>query len=258
MSLEIDFTGPVYQDNYVYFLNDIHSKNTIVIDPPPEGHAQKYLDQKNRRLVGILNTHHHPDHCGGISELKAKWNCPVWGPNESPISTLFDHYLSSGDTVGFFETPFSIQILLGHASPLISYYSLQHSALFCSDILFSLGCGRNFQGSLEDLFESLQWIKTLPDDTLIFCSHEYTVQNGNFALNVEPENEALQKRHQQAKHMRDQGRPTIPSTLAEEKLCNPFLRTDQESIRRRFFRDQWQEVTDLEVFKKLRKKKDHF
>lgn len=258
MGFTIEKIGPTYQDNYVYILNDQDSSQTIVLDPPPNDAVLEYLTSHKRELIQIFNTHHHPDHAGGIAELKERFSAEVLGPEDSPIaSKLFDHTISDGEEFSVFGVPGRAKILLGHLTPLIAYYFPSVPALFCSDIVFSLGCGRNFTGTLKDLYESLQWVKQLPKETLLYCSHEYTVSNGQFALSVEPNNHHLQKRVQEAIELQKSGHPTVPSTVESEQLCNPFFRPDSTEIRKALGLDL-STTTDQEVVTKLRQRKDKF
>jgi len=216
-----------FKDNYVWTLRD--AKHAAVVDPGEAQPVLDYLAREKLRLVAILATHHHADHVGGIAELLRHFPVPVFGPRGEPIATL-TRPVGGGDTVRIAElgVEFSVLDIPGHTRAHIAYYGA--GSLFCGDTLFACGCGRLFEGSAEQMYASLEKLAGLPDDTRVYCGHEYTLANIGFARAVEPGNEALARREERDRRLRDAGRPTLPSTLAEEKATNPFLRCVEPAV----------------------------
>ena len=246
----------VLNDNYIYLIHDPVSGETAVVDPAI---AQPVLDTLNNygwTLNYIFNTHHHWDHVGANLELKEKTGCLILA-SEADQSRIpgIDKKLKQGDEiklgnqfVNVFETP-------GHTLGHIVYHFPDSNALFCGDTLFSMGCGRLFEGSAEQMWHSLQQLKDLPKETQIYCAHEYTQANGKFALTIEPDNRLLQQRTRQVKLLRNHKKPTIPCTLELELATNPFLRENSPEIQKSIGMAGQPMV---EVFRKIRELKDHF
>lgn len=216
-----------FQDNYVWTLRD--ERHAAVVDPGEAAPVLDYLSREKLRLVAILATHHHPDHVGGIAELVKKFPVPVFGPKNEPIATLTQP-VSEGDRVAIPELGLTFDVLdiPGHTRAHVAYYGA--GALFCGDTLFACGCGRLFEGTAEQMFKSLSKLASLPDDTKVYCGHEYTLANIGFAKAVEPANRALGERETRDRKLRDAGRPTLPSTLGDEKATNPFLRCREPAV----------------------------
>jgi hydroxyacylglutathione hydrolase len=216
-----------FKDNYVWTLRN--ASHAAVVDPGEARPVLDYLRREKLKLAAILATHHHPDHVGGIAELKRSFDVPVYGPKNEPIATL-TRPVSEGDRVSIAElgVDFSVLDIPGHTRAHIAYYGA--GALFCGDTLFACGCGRVFEGTPEQMVRSLDKLAALPDDTKVYCGHEYTLANIGFAKEVEPGNEALAKREARDRELRAQGKPTLPSRLGDEKRTNPFLRVREPAV----------------------------
>ena len=218
---------PAFQDNYIWTLRD--GKNAAVVDPGEARPVKEYLAREGLTLVAILATHHHPDHVGGIAELVAMTKVPVFGPKGEPIPEL-THPVGQGDKVEIsaLDAVFSVLDIPGHTRAHVAYYGLD--SLFCGDTLFACGCGRVFEGTAEQMLDSLSKLAALPDETRVYCGHEYTLANIKFAREVDPDNRLLAAREAKAAKLRAAGRPTLPSTLGEERATNPFLRCAEPAV----------------------------
>lgn len=218
---------PALSDNYIWLLRK--NSNAIVVDPGESAGVARYLKQHGLNLQAILLTHHHGDHVGGAVALHELTQAPVYGPAGERLPVCH-HRLSEGDTVQLRDFGLILTVLdvPGHTAGHIAYHGRPNDSaplLFCGDTLFAAGCGRLFEGTPEQMLESLGKFANLPDDTLVCCAHEYTLSNLRWALSVEPDNATLQERWNTASRLREEGLPTLPSTLALERASNPFLRT---------------------------------
>ena len=228
--MENIFALKAYQDNYIWVLPTAEGKRAYVVDPGEADPVRAGLKAAGLDLAGILVTHHHGDHVNGIKELVADNPVPVIGPVDERLAALITRQVRDGDVVELDGLPVPLQVLEipGHTSSHIAFYG--GGALFCGDTLFAGGCGRIFEGTPEQMYNSLQRLASLPGDTRVYCAHEYTESNLRFALQVEPDNQALRERLAKVSAQRARDEITLPSTRAEELATNPFLRADQRSV----------------------------
>ena len=233
---------PCLQDNYSYLIIDENNNSACVVDPGEAKPIVDYLKNKSIKLKYILNTHHHFDHIGGNEYLKKKFGSIVVGFKKD-INRIPEIDVLLEDNQIWKAENFEAKIIHipGHTSGHICFHFFQEKLVFTGDTLFSLGCGRIFEGTYKEMFESLNKIKCLPEETKVYCGHEYTLSNLKFCIKYNPENRNLKKKAENIKKKIDNGLPTIPSTIKDELECNIFLRAN-----------------DLESFSKLRDLKDNF
>jgi hydroxyacylglutathione hydrolase len=218
---------PAFEDNYLWLL--VHGKSAAVVDPGDAQPVLRYLAQHQLTLCAILCTHHHADHVGGIRELLAQYPVPVYGPAQEKIPGRTQAVVE-GDCVRLPELglEFSVIDVPGHTAGHVAYYGAER--LFCGDTLFACGCGRLFEGTPQAMHQSLSKLARLPDATLVYCAHEYTLDNIRFAKVVEPDNADLLQREIDDRNSRAQHQPTVPSRLDLEKRTNPFLRSAMPTV----------------------------
>lgn len=224
---------PVLRDNYVYLLREPESGAVAAVDPSVAAPVAAALDSLGWKLSHILNTHHHNDHTGGNLELKARYGAIIVGPlaDRARIPGI-DVALAEGDKFKFGNEEAQLFDVPGHTRGHIAFWFPKSRALFCGDTLFLMGCGRLFEGTPAQMWNSLSKLKKLPGDTRIYCGHEYTQANARFALSVEPGNKDLIARSRRVDELRAQGKSTVPGTMAEELATNPFLRADNPSLQK--------------------------
>lgn len=218
---------PAFDDNYLWLL--VRGKQAIIVDPGDAAPVLHYLTQHGLALCAILCTHHHSDHVGGILALLRHFNVPVYGPAHEAIPGR-TQAVAEGDVVKIPELAleFSVIDVPGHTAGHIAYYGAER--LFCGDTLFACGCGRLFEGTPAMMYDSISTLARLPDATLMYCAHEYTLDNIRFAKKVEPDNADLIQREIQDRATRAQNLPTVPTTLGWEKRTNPFMRSLVPSV----------------------------
>ncbi|WP_053158770.1 hydroxyacylglutathione hydrolase [Pseudomonas sp. P1.8] len=248
---------PAFTDNYIWLLQDPVSKRCAVVDPGDAAPVQAWLAANSDwTLSDILITHHHHDHVGGVEQLKKATNAKVYGPASENIPAR-DVALQDNDRVTVLGREFDVFAVPGHTLGHIAYY--HPGLLFCGDTLFAAGCGRLFEGTPGQMYASLTRLAELPEDTLVYCTHEYTLSNLKFAAAVEPNNPDTAERLAKVTRQRESGIMTLPSTLALEKLTNPFLRTGETSVKEKA--DERTGTDNLApdmVFAALRAWKDRF
>lgn len=250
---------PVLQDNYIWML--VHPAFCAAIDPSLSGPVVQFLAKQDRQLDYILNTHHHMDHVGGNAELQQLFKCQIYGPeyDQHRIPGL-NHKLRGGDKLQLKNLEAKILFTPGHTSGHIVYYFRELKAAFCGDTWFSLGCGRLFEGTPEQMWQSLSLIKLLPPDTQLYCAHEYTLTNTHFALSLEPHRPPLLEKLEWIKKQHQKNIPTLPVLLSEELQLNPFLRSDDKNLQSKLKLStrESKQITPEKAFAHIRDLKDVF
>ncbi len=242
-------------DNYGVLLHNEKTGSTISIDAGDAPSLLNALKEKGWSLSHLLVTHHHADHVAGLKEVKEKTNCHVVGPAQHSDIAGIDQKVEDGDTFTIAGTEFQVLHTPGHTLDMLNYYLPEEKVVFTGDTLFTLGCGRVFEGDAGMMWSSLQKLMQLPVDTLVYSSHEYTLANADFAVTIDPDNAQLLKRTEKFKSMRENNEPTVPALLSDELATNPFLRAANASVRTNL---QMNSATDAEVFAEIRKRKDNF
>lgn len=248
---------PAFTDNYIWLLQDPDTRRCAVVDPGDAAPVQAWLaDHPGWALSDILITHHHHDHVGGVEQLKKATDAKVFGPASEKIPAR-DVALKDNDRINVLGWDFEVFAVPGHTLGHIAFY--HDGVLFCGDTLFAAGCGRLFEGTPEQMYTSLSRLAALPEQTRVYCTHEYTLSNLRFAVAVEPDNRHTADRLADVTQKRQAGIITLPSTLALEKLTNPFLRTGETSVKDKVDeRNGLQDRAPSAVFAALRAWKDTF
>ncbi|MES2626985.1 MAG: hydroxyacylglutathione hydrolase [Pseudomonadota bacterium] len=252
-----------FNDNYLWVFHHPDERSACVVDPGDAKPVLEYLAANNLTLTAILVTHHHADHIGGVNDLLSRYNVPVYGPASARIPQV-THSLKESDQIDVIGINFKVLEVPGHTLEHIAYYApaaanLNPPVLFCGDTLFAAGCGRMFEGTPPMMHGSLQKLASLPLDTKVFCTHEYTLSNLKFATAVMPGNANLQKRIHDEKSKRDQDLPTLPSSIELELETNPFLRcSDSQVITSANSHAKTEQQDPATIFGILRRWKDNF
>ena len=247
---------PCLSDNYAYIIRDEQTNKNILVDAPEHVPIERYLDDKDMSLDFILITHHHSDHIDGINHLKLKYSPKVIGAKRDRHRLpQLDIEVEEGKQLAIGSKTFDIYDVDGHTVGHIAYSLLEDKALFTGDSLMVMGCGRLFEGSPEDMWKSLEKLKQLPEDFMIYSGHEYTKSNIEFAVTVDPQNEKLISRRKKELEQLQKGLPTVPSTLREELETNPFLRESELSIVDHL---DMADLDPISRFAKIRELKDNF
>ncbi|MBN1359711.1 MAG: hydroxyacylglutathione hydrolase [Sedimentisphaerales bacterium] len=245
-------------DNYVYVCR-YEERNAFVVDPSESGIVSRALAERKLQLTTALVTHHHGDHTGGIGQLKRQTGCKVVGADRVRVASC-DRCVSEGNVLTLGHLRVTVLATPGHTRTSVCYYLAppaagQPGAVWTGDTLFIGGCGRPMECDASVLWESLTKLAELPDDTLVYCGHDYTAENYEFALTIEPDNEAVRRRLAEVKRAGTEGRPTVPSTIAQEKATNIFLRSSEPAVQRAL--DMNGAAAD-QVFAELRRRKNRF
>jgi len=232
---------PVLTDNYVWLIHDPESGDTAAVDPSVAAPVLDAVSAKGLRLTQVLNTHWHPDHTGGNEAIRAATGSPIIAPAEAERVSKVDRIVAEGDRVSVCGAEAVVWDIPAHTAGHVAYYFEKERMIFVGDTMFAMGCGRLFEGTAEQMYANMLRIASLPDDVRIYCGHEYTLANARFSLHAEPGNEAVRDRLQRVEAIRNAGEITLPTTVAEERATNPFVR-----------------ASDAQDFARLRAEKDSF
>lgn len=232
---------PVLTDNYVWLIHNAETGETAAVDPSVADPVLEAASAAGLKLTQVLNTHWHPDHTGGNDGIRDATGCTVTGPAEAERVSRIDHVVAEGDRVSVAGVEAAIWDIPAHTAGHIAYYFEGEGMIFVGDTMFAMGCGRLFEGTAEQMFANMQRIGALPGDVRIYCGHEYTLANARFAAHVDPGNEDIARRLEETAALREDGRITLPTTVAEEQATNPFVR-----------------ASDAQEFARLRTAKDSF
>jgi hydroxyacylglutathione hydrolase len=247
---------PAFQDNYIWLFHSEETGLTFIVDPGESQPVFDFLNKFQLSLDGILVTHHHPDHIGGIDKILNAFSIPVFGTARIKQAT---QVIADKEIISLSGHTFEVISIPGHTYDHVAYYSAKESILFCGDTLFSSGCGRLFEGTPQQMYASLSLLSALPSSTRIYCGHEYTEANTNFAVMLDPDNETLKKYAKEVRILRASNKTTLPSTIGLEKQINPFLRSNKKSIQEAassYIKKP--NLTTSETFAAIRKWKDSY
>ena len=232
---------PVLTDNYVWLIHDSESGDTAAVDPSVADPVLDAAVASGWRLTQVLNTHWHPDHTGGNAAIQHTTGCTITAPAEAERVSKVDRIVAEGDRIRVGRAQAVVWDIPAHTAGHIAYYFEDERMIFVGDTMFAMGCGRLFEGTPQQMYANLQRIAALPDDVRIYCGHEYTLANARFAAHTEPGNADVAARLKQVERLRSEGKITLPTTVAEERATNPFVRS-----------------SDVETFARLRSEKDSF
>lgn len=247
---------PALSDNFAVLLHCTDTGKTAALDAPEAAPYLSVLDENGWTLDAVFITHHHADHTQAIPELKARDGATVYGPRKEAAKIAgLDEKVAGGEELPFGSGRLTVLETPGHTLGHISYFDPEGHNLFCADALFSLGCGRMFEGEKQMMWDGLRRLRTLPDDTMAYCGHEYTEANARFALSIDPDNEALKARAAEVTALRAEGKSTVPFNLGEDKRANPFLRADDPALAARM---GMKGADAASVFAAIRAAKDNF
>lgn len=244
---------PQLEDNYGYLIKNPHATEGILVDPSDLKMCLKILELNDCKATHILLTHHHEDHIAAVQDLKNKFQSIVVGYENDNNIPEPDLKVIDEEIFEIHHNKFKVIHTPGHTLQHINYFMPDYNILFSGDTLFSIGCGRMFEGTPEVFWESLSKIKQLPEETTIYCGHEYTFSNVKFALSIHPDNQDLQKYANWVENQEEEHRPTLPTKLLDQLKCNPFLQCDHEH-----FQKLYKSTDPIEVFRQMRKAKDNF
>ncbi|WP_409525962.1 hydroxyacylglutathione hydrolase [Nitrincola sp. MINF-07-Sa-05] len=249
---------PAFNDNYIWLIQK-PGYGSAVVDPGDAEPVLRYLESHDLTLDAILITHHHADHTGGVQKLLSQYPVPVYGPHNSPFGGI-THPLKSGETLELFGEQLEIQEVPAHTLDHISYFKPgTQPQLFCGDTLFMAGCGRLFEGTAAQMLKAMNYFDALPDNTEVYCTHEYTLSNLAFAQAVEPDSQAIAETLDRCRILREKQKPTLPSNIAQERNINPFMRTSIDKVRKAAEERAGKALSsDIDVLASLREWKNQF
>lgn len=247
---------PCLNDNYAVLAHDPETKDTLLVDAPIATPILHILEDNDWKLTHILLTHHHHDHIGGLAALHGVTKAPIYGPAESmsKVPTITDG-VKDGDKIPFGDQEIIVLGSPGHTRDHLTFWLPDAELAFTGDTLFAMGCGRVFEGSMEDMWFSLDRLAKLPPETTIYCGHEYTQSNGEFCLSIEPDNELLKQRMDDVRAKREKGEPTLPTTILHELTTNTFLRANNADVKAALGMEG---ASDVDTFAEIRSRKDNF
>lgn len=248
-----------FNDNYIWALVNFDSKVLWIVDPGDSAPVIEFIEKNNLKLIGALITHHHYDHCDGLDILSKKYDIIIYGPAHASIKAT--HIVKDEEMINLFglDLIFKVLGIPGHTLEHVAYYCASDNFIFCGDTLFSAGCGRVFEGTFEQMHDSLSKLSSLPNYTKIYCAHEYTLSNLKFAKYVEPDNQDIDEYVLYVKECIESSKPSLPSNIFIEKKVNPFLRTEEVSIINNLKANLNIDLIDsVHVFSELRILKDSF
>jgi hydroxyacylglutathione hydrolase len=231
----------VLRDNYVWLVHEPDSAETVAVDPSVAQPVLEAAAERGWHITQVWNTHWHPDHTGGNDAIRQATGCKITGPAEAEKVSRMDRIVSGGDRAAIGNLEAELIDIPAHTAGHVAFHLTAAQSAFVGDTLFAMGCGRLFEGDARQMYESLQLLAALPEETRVYCGHEYTLDNGRFALTVEPDNAALARRVEAVKAARERGEVTLPTTIALERATNPFMRAPsvEEFARRRSAKDNF-------------------